>query len=280
MRDSSGDETSEPKVKKKKTKRRRKNHSSSDDDEDDDEDHQKPTTALLPLKDETTEEETTDYSYTYQEEKDITTGTEQPLRSTVVNFMDLERQHIPDYTSMESFTEDDIKDDKFPESEENSKFPFRNTSTTPVMFFVQDLTHRPTISSQKTAFGSKLQQFPEGSSSSIDSEIREKQLSVPKLDLSEIASSTGFSVAYTEENETTRTKSTGRSASDISERNLQKLRNRFRDKQKTDSGYWRQVKDYYRKADKTNVEETIDNRMSIGSLVSLLFKKVCKFYAC
>lgn len=119
---SSEDEREHPKKKKKKRKCRIskccKNKDDSDDETDSDdgkkllpskslkegeEDDNKQRNKIMQTdSDYYSSGNETDYSYSYQNEKDITTPSSQPSQRS---FVDIEKQHYPDYASMESFRE-------------------------------------------------------------------------------------------------------------------------------------------------------------------------------
>lgn len=126
FRDSSGDEQQPPKKKKKKCRISKccKKKDDTDDESDSDD-----TKKLLPSKPPREEGEigrqnrkpnqtddsdyyssghSTDYSYTYQDSKDITTPSSQPSQST---FVDVERQYRHEYASMDSFRDTDEEND-------------------------------------------------------------------------------------------------------------------------------------------------------------------------
>lgn len=155
-RDSSGEEAVVEKKKKKKRgcriskccKKKKDKHSDTSDTEDDE------RTGLIPKpKKPATDSDyyssgnSTEYSYTYQNQKDITA----PSPRHPPSFRDVEKQHLPDHASMDSFRKGTTDDEgsELSSPEEHAYFPSSSSYLTPldkdaVPLLVEDaLRHKP-----------------------------------------------------------------------------------------------------------------------------------------
>lgn len=244
FRDSSGDEQLPPKKKKRKcriSKCCKKKDKTSDDSDSDD------TKKLLPSeppKEESDNEKqrnhtydsdyyssghSTDYSYTYQTSKDITSPSSHLSQTS---FRDVERQYRHEYASMDSFRDTEQENDvprvnSLRDKGVEAWFQSSSTSTTTeprnvqtkqprtkpkkdlelFSFLRRKKTQSKTAAEEETSLLSSNEPLSStddestsnafDTDSSIDSEIQEQQsLVVPKLDLSALETETEPQVVY------------------------------------------------------------------------------------